>query len=143
VANDAPHARDHALEVELPFLQLVCTDGLEILPVAVGRTTPGEVAELLVALDAFVVVSTDLSHYLDHETARHVDRETADALARSDPGAIRDDAACGVFALRGLVEHARRATLKVELLDLRTSADTANRPEQVVGYGAFALRGVA
>ena len=141
--DEAPHARDHALEVELPFLQRACPDGLEVLPVAVGRTRPEEVAALIESLDALVVVSTDLSHYLDDATARQVDGKTAEAIVHRDPGAIGDDAACGVFALRGLVEHARRRDLEVELLDLATSADTGGGPERVVGYGAFAVRGVA
>ena len=84
-----------------------------------------------------------MSHYLDHATAQRVDRETAAAVVGRAPDAIADDRACGVFALRGLAEHARRAELELELLDLRTSADTAGEPGRVVGYGAFALRGVA
>lgn len=143
LVDDAPH-REHALEVELPFLQRACRDGLEILPVAVGETAPEEVASFIGALEAFVVVSTDLSHYLDHATAQRVDLETATAVvARAAPLEIREHGACGVFALRGIVEHARRADLEIELLDLRTSADTAGDPGRVVGYGAFAVRGVA
>lgn len=143
VVDDLPHTREHALEVELPFLQRACAEGLEILPVAVGRASPEYVAGLIEALDALVVVSTDLSHYHDAATAKQLDLETADAVVRRDANAIHPDAACGFFALRGLVEHARRADLEVELLDLRTSADTAGAPKSVVGYGAFALRGVA
>jgi AmmeMemoRadiSam system protein B len=126
--------------VELPFLQRACRDGLEILPVAVGHTPPEAVAGLIEALDALVVVSTDLSHFLPDAAAKRVDRETADAVVRRAAGEIRDDAACGVYALRGLVEDARRRELEVELLDLRTSADTAGNAESVVGYGAFAVR---
>jgi len=143
VVDEAPHARDHALEVELPFLQRACPDALEVLPVAVGRTRPEEVAKLIETLGALVVVSTDLSHYLDDTTARQVDIKTAEAIVTRDASAIGDNAACGVFALRGLVEHARRRDLEVELLDLGTSADTGGGPERVVGYGAFAVRGVA
>jgi AmmeMemoRadiSam system protein B len=139
VVDDEPHAPDHALEVELPFLQRACPDALEVLPIAVGRTEPAVVAELIAALDALVVVSTDLSHYLDDSTAKRKDRATAEAVLARDPGGIGADAACGVFALRGLVEHARRADLEIELLDLRTSADTAGDPQSVVGYGAFAV----
>jgi len=142
VVDDEPHAPDHALEVELPFLQRACGE-LEILPVAVGRTDPVDVARLLEALDALVVVSTDLSHYLDDAAARRIDRETAAAVVRRDPDAIGDRAACGVFALRGLLEHAGRANLAVELLDLRTSADATGDRDRVVGYGAFAARAVA
>jgi AmmeMemoRadiSam system protein B len=141
VLNDVPHRLDHALEVELPFLQHRCSE-LEILPVAVGRTSATAVADLVEALDAFVVVSSDLSHYLDERSAQRIDRETADAVVARRPEAIRSDRACGVHALRGLVEHARRRDLALELLDLRTSADASGDTGNVVGYGAFALRGV-
>jgi MEMO1 family protein len=143
VVDDSPQARDHALEVELPFLQRACTERLEILPVAVGRASAEYVAALIAAVDALVVVSTDLSHYHGAETARRVDRATADAVVRREADAIDPDAACGIHALRGLAEHARRADLGIELLDLRTSADTGGDSRSVVGYGAFAVRGVA
>jgi IS4 transposase len=72
-------------------------------------------------------------------TARTLDRRTADAVVERDPRAIRIEDACGVFALRGIVEHARRHDLAIRLLDLRSSADTAGDPWRVVGYGAFAV----
>ena len=141
VVDDVPHAQEHALEVQLPFLQRACPSGVEILPVAVGRVSAGAVAGFIEELGALAVVSTDLSHYRDAETARRLDRETADAVVRCAVDEIGPGAACGVHALRGLVEHARREDLVVELLDLRTSADTAGDSERVVGYGAFAVVG--
>ena len=138
--DDEPHARDHALEVELPFLQRVCTRGLEILPVAVGSCVETDVVRLLDALDAFVVVSTDLSHDLSDEFARMHDLETVDAVLRHEAHAIRDGDACGVFALRGLVEYAKRHALAIDLLDQRTSAEATGDRTRVVGYGAFAVR---
>jgi AmmeMemoRadiSam system protein B len=137
LVDDAPHDRDHALEVELPFLQRICPRTLELLPVAVGSCVPSDVVRLLDALDAFAVVSTDLSHYLPDEFARRRDRETADAVLRLEPHAIRDGDACGVFALRGAIEHARRHGYRAELLDLRTSGDATGDRDRVVGYGAF------
>ena len=97
--DDAPHDRDHALEVELPFLQRACPAGLEILPVAVGRSTAAAVAALVEALDALVVVSTDLSHY-HLEPCRTLDRRTADAVVDRDPSGIADDRLLVAFALR-------------------------------------------
>jgi AmmeMemoRadiSam system protein B len=140
VVDDRPHHREHALEVELPFLQRACPDGLALLPVAVGRTRPADVAALIDALEALVVVSTDLSHYLDDATARRVDGATAEAVVAREPESIGERAACGVFALRGLAEHARRRDLVAELLALATSADAGGERERVVGYGAFAVR---
>lgn len=140
--DDAPHEPEHALEVQLPFLQRRIAPGFTVLPVAVGGSTPAEAADLfepLLERVDLVVVSTDLSHYLDDATAKRRDRVTADAVLGRDPEAIGSEAACGVFALRGLVEVARRRDLEVHLLDLRTSADTAGDPGRVVGYGAFAF----
>jgi MEMO1 family protein len=140
--DDVPHDLEHAIEVELPFLQLLVGGGLHVLPVAIGDADPSETADLLAALrpDAdLLVISTDLSHYLDAATAARRDRATADAVLAREPDGIGDRAACGVHALRGLTELARREQLDVRLLDLRTSADTAGEPDRVVGYGAFVV----
>lgn len=140
--DDRPHEVEHALEVQLPFLHRILDPGFTIVPVAVGTQTPIGVADLLERLwDAadLIVVSTDLSHDLDRETAERVDRRTADAVVARDPAGIDDRAACGVYALRGLVELARRLGLEVRRLDLGTSADAGGDPDRVVGYGAFAI----
>jgi AmmeMemoRadiSam system protein B len=86
-----------------------------------------------------VVVSTDLSHYHDHDAAAVLDRRTAAAVVDRDVDAIRTSDACGARPLRGLLELSRRAGLEVELLDLRNSGDTAGDRSKVVGYGAFAV----
>ena len=140
--DEQGHRKEHSIEVQLPFLQRLLLGDLTLLPIAVGPCPPTEVAGVIGALpvDVLVVVSTDLSHYHDDLTAKRFDRRTADAVLERDPDAIGPDDACGAFALRGLVEHARRRGLSVELLDLRTSADTAGDPRRVVGYGAFAFR---
>ncbi len=143
LAEEGPHLPEHSLEVQVPFLQRVVGEGLRILPVAVGASRPEQAAGVMEALlpEALLVVSTDLSHYHDDATAKRLDRRTADAVLARDPEAIGLEDACGVYALRGVVELARRRGLRIHLLDLRTSADTAGDPWRVVGYGAFALTG--
>jgi AmmeMemoRadiSam system protein B len=141
VADERPHAFEHSLEVELPFLQRLLEDA-RILPVAVGLATPEDVARTIDAvmpLAELLLVSTDLSHDHDAGTARSLDRRTADAIVARDAGGIGPWDACGRHALRGALEHARRAGRSVSLLDLRNSADTSGEPDRVVGYGAFAL----
>jgi AmmeMemoRadiSam system protein B len=142
-ADDRPHAYEHALEVQLPFLQRVLPGHFTIVPIAVGLAEPAEVADLLQLLDTvlpgLVVVSTDLSHYHDAVTADQLDRRTAAAVLARDVEAIGVDDACGVWALRGLLEHARRRDHAVRQLDLRNSADTAGDPARAVGYGCFAV----
>jgi AmmeMemoRadiSam system protein B len=142
IIDDRPHAPEHAVEVQLPFLQRIAGEELAVLPVAVGDEDAAVTAALVDALraeGALVLVSTDLSHYHDADTAARLDRRTADAILAADEHAVGDADACGADALRGLLRHARRAGLDVRELDLRTSADTTGDRAQVVGYGAFAV----
>jgi AmmeMemoRadiSam system protein B len=140
--DDGPHGADHALEVELPFLQQRAGDGLTVLPLAIGGAAD-EPAAVVAALadDALIVVSTDLSHYHDDATARRLDRHTADAVVSLEADAISASDACGADALRALVIVARRAGWTCTALELRTSADAYGDAERVVGYGAFAFTG--
>ncbi len=139
--DDRPHAPEHALEVQLPFLQRVLAGGFTFLPVAVSeisaKATADLVGEFLGEEGTLVLVSTDLSHYHDLPTARRLDRTTAEAILAREPDGLSGEDACGYYPLRGLIEMARRKRLPIRLLDLRTSGDTAGDPHSVVGYGAF------
>jgi AmmeMemoRadiSam system protein B len=139
--DDRPHAAEHSLEVQLPFVATL-VPAARVLPVACGEQRAVATADLLAALaDAsdFVAVSTDLSHYHDDATARRLDAATVEAILARDAAAIDDLAACGLFALRGIVELARRRGWEVRLVDRRTSADAGGDPERVVGYAALAI----
>jgi hypothetical protein len=139
---DEAHAQEHSLEVQLPFLQIVL-GGFTLVPLAVGDATPEEIIQVLDALwdgpETRFVVSSDLSHYHDFQTARRLDRATAKAIEALKPGAIGEDRACGRAPIRGLLEAARQHGLRARTLDLRNSGDTAGPRDQVVGYGAFAF----
>ncbi|WP_448625286.1 AmmeMemoRadiSam system protein B [Geodermatophilus sp. URMC 64] len=141
--DDAPHAPEHSLETQLPFLQRSLTPDVRVLPVVVGRTPPSAVSDLLARLlepGAVAVVSTDLSHYLDQRTARERDDRTAAAVFARDASALRPDDACGYWPLCGLLHLAAERDLAVELLRLATSADVGADPRRVVGYGAFLIQ---
>lgn len=139
----AAHAEEHSLEVELPFLQVLFGAELRVLPLVVGAAGPDEVAEVLEAVwggeETAVVVSSDLSHYLPYDAARRTDEETAERILRLD-ATIEPRRACGAQPINGLLVAARRRGLAAELLDLRSSGDTAGDRSRVVGYGAFAFR---
>jgi AmmeMemoRadiSam system protein B len=140
VVDDAAHAPEHSVEVQLPLVAGALGD-VPVLPLLVGRSggdvLGGVLDELWGGPESRIVISTDLSHYLDADTARAVDRRTAEGICRLQ--APDSDAACGAFAVAGMLAAARRHGLDVQLLDLRNSADTAGDPDRVVGYGAFAL----
>ena len=141
VTADAPHEREHSLEVQLPFLQLLLGE-FRVLPIAAGDATAQQVAAALECLwgdeDTLIVVSSDLSHYLEYGAARSLDAATAQAILNYST-ALSGEQACGCVGINGLMHAARRRGLEVQLLDLRNSGDTAAERSSVVGYGAFAL----
>lgn len=138
----AAHLREHALEVQLPFLQALLGE-FRLVPLVVGHASAADVAAVLDVLwggpETLVLCSTDLSHYLSYGEACAIDRRTAAQVLARDAQGIHRDQACGATPLAGLLLAAARRGLTVELLDLRNSGDTAGDPERVVGYGAFAL----
>jgi hypothetical protein len=141
-AVDAAHRGEHCLEVQLPFLQAALAD-FALVPLLVGQASTGEVAEVLDRLwggpETLIVISSDLSHFHDYDTARRLDGATADAIALLDAAAIAEHQACGRIPIQGLLAAAAGRGLVPELLDLRNSADTAGRRDRVVGYGAWAF----
>lgn len=138
---DEAHAQEHSLEVHLPFL-LAVLDEFLLIPLVVGDASPLDVSEVIGYVlerdDTLVVVSSDLSHYLDYETANRVDRDTTRAIERHAQD-IRPEQACGCRAINGLMHAAHTRGFEVTTLDLRNSGDTAGDRARVVGYGAYAL----
>lgn len=141
VVMDQAHASEHSLEVQCPFLQMVL-DQFTLVPLVVGDTSPREVSEVLERLwegpETLIVVSSDLSHYYDYDTAKALDQETSQKIeeCRTD---IPPECACGYMPLNGLLYLAKHRGLQVTTLDLRNSGDTAGPRHQVVGYGAYAI----
>jgi AmmeMemoRadiSam system protein B len=139
---DGPHGPEHALEVELPFLQAVLGD-FTLVPLLVGEATAGEVAQVLERLwggpETLIVISSDLSHYEPYGRAREHDAATAVAIERLDGAKLGPRDACGWLPVAGLLAAARRRGMQVTRLDLRSSGDTAGPKDQVVGYGAWAF----
>jgi hypothetical protein len=152
VTSSAAHAREHSLEVQLPFLQRVFKRAassasrawppeLAVLPLAVGEASADEVAAVLERVwggpETRIVVSSDLSHFLGYWDARRADRETAQHITDLEP--VDPSRACGARPLNGLLALARRRGMSIELLALRSSGDAGGSHDEVVGYGAFAV----
>jgi AmmeMemoRadiSam system protein B len=138
--SDQAHALEHSLEVHLPFLQAVLAN-FTLVPLVVGEATPSQVAEVLEQLwggeETLLVISSDLSHYHDYETAKKMDHRTSQAIENLHPEAIHYEQACGRNPVNGLLQLARSRGLQAKTIDLRNSGDTAGSKDQVVGYGAY------
>lgn len=141
VASDRAHAAEHALEVQLPFLQEVLGD-FTVVPLVVGDASPEEVASVLERVwggpETLIVVSSDLSHYLPYDVARQVDAASLAQMLELGP-ALGHEQACGATAINALLLLARRRGLRPRLLAACSSGDTAGDRDRVVGYAALAF----
>lgn len=139
---DPAFEREHSLEVHLPFLMRV-VPRFTLVPLLVGKASPAEIDTLLEALwggpETVVVVSSDLSHFLDYESARRLDAKTSEAIVALRHDDIGHQQACGRHAVNGLLHLAKRRGLEAKALDIRSSGDTAGPRDRVVGYGAYAF----
>jgi AmmeMemoRadiSam system protein B len=146
------HGPEHALEVELPFLQTVLAQDFTIVPVLFGDYPAQEhnaLAEFLAEhLDPgdLMLASTDLSHFLTEPEANQIDRHSLDAVLAGDPQNLATGLREGSFSLCGgtavvvalAAANLREARCRAEW-DYRTSAWATGDPSRVVGYGGLTL----
>ena len=141
LVDDRPHAEEHCLEVQLPFLQ-VCLERFDIVPVLVGDASPEATASLIESLwggpETLILISSDLSHYLSYREAQWSDRAAVDQVLELRAG-LNHEQACGATPINGLLLAARKHHLQAHLLDLRNSGDTAGDRSRVVGYTSIAF----
>ena len=141
--HDEAHQQEHCLEVHLPFLQL-CFRHAKLVPFAVGAATAEQVAQVIERLwggpETRIVISTDLSHFLDYDSCNALDARTADAVEAYAYDRIGPEQACGRIPMSGLLYLAKRDGLSIERVGLCNSGDTAGDKSRVVGYGSWVLR---
>jgi len=146
------HAREHALEVQLPFLQVVMP-GFKLVPLVMGeqdfetcRWLAEAIADCIKNASVLVVASSDLSHFHPYEEARRLDQMVVDKVAAFDPeGLIRDlnsgkCEACGGGPMAATMMAARRmGANKSRVLHAANSGDVTGDRTRVVGYMAAAI----
>lgn len=141
--RDDAHAHEHSLEVHLPFLQTLLGE-FRLIPVVVGDASPRQVAPVVERYwddpATLIVISTDLSHFLDYDRARAVDRRTCDAVEALDYNALAHEQACGRNPLRGLLAVAKDRGANATTLGLYNSGDVTGERSRVVGYGAWLVQ---
>ncbi len=153
------HAKEHSLEVELPFLQKTLSN-FTIVPILLGQNSLEEISSLLEPLSAvfnketLLVISTDLSHYPNYENANKVDEKTIDSILSGDVQLFQqaiqsqmqqgvqnlDTCACGKDAVIIGMALARNEQIEgIELLDYSNSGDATYDKSRVVGYASIAF----
>lgn len=141
IFDDRPHAREHSLEVQLPFLQRVLRD-FRIVPLCIGQIEAAVVGELLETLwggaETLIVISSDLSHYHPYEIAKDIDRRSLAQICSLSANLVPEQA-CGSIGINALLLAASQHGLIPVVRDIRNSGDTAGDRSRVVGYAAVSF----
>ncbi len=148
------HRYEHALEVQLPFLQ-VLKSGLQFVPITVGTanfealsTLGSVIGRVLSELrePALVIASSDMNHYESDEVTRVKDRRAIDQLLALDPRGLYDTVRQGNISMCGygpatimLIAARGMGATKAELIRYATSGDVSGDRDMVVGYAGIAV----
>ncbi len=145
--------QEHALEVQLPFLQSVLED-FRIVPIVMGdqnwelcSALGKAMAPHMARADTLVVVSSDLSHFHAYETAESMDGLFCSLVAKMDPHGLYESIrhgeceACGAGPIiASLIAGHEAGAAGCRILYTANSGDVTGERDSVVGYAAAVLR---
>jgi hypothetical protein len=143
---------EHALEVQLPFLQRVLGQ-FQLVPIIVGdqsynacRALGVALAQLVQGTNTLIVASSDLSHYHTYDEAVRLDHKTLKAIGEYDYFDLSRNLelqiweACGGGPIvAAMIAAERLGATQAKVLHYANSGDTTSDRSRVVGYGAVAL----
>ncbi|MFZ1082584.1 MAG: AmmeMemoRadiSam system protein B [Candidatus Kryptoniota bacterium] len=147
IESRAGHRTEHAVEVQLPFLQLTL-EKFKLLPIVMGdqkpiycKTLGMVIADMAKENNVLVVASSDLSHYYDYDTANAIDQRCIDGIIKSEPEIFMEDLeshrceACGGGPIASCLLAAKALQHNtIDILHHCNSGDTSGDKSSVVGY---------
>jgi AmmeMemoRadiSam system protein B/AmmeMemoRadiSam system protein A len=148
----SPDHPEHALEVQLPFLQRVIGQ-FQLVPIIMGdqsyeacRTLGVALAKLVAGTNTLIVASSDLSHYHTYDEAESLDHKTLKAIGEYDYFDLSRNLerrvweACGGGPIVATMIAAERlGANRANVLHYANTGDVTGDHSRVVGYGAVAL----
>lgn len=156
--SDEVFEGEHAIEVQLPFLQNIFSPpkisavdfvkGLKkigrkpkIVPVLVGNCDYRLISDLIAAYweNSSFVISSDLSHYYSQAECRQIDNYTATIIETGKLEFFQQPQGCGLSGIKGLVDFANNNDCTLIRAMLYNSGDVSNDKDRVVGYGSWFL----
>jgi AmmeMemoRadiSam system protein B len=152
--DEEAHRAEHALEVQLPFLQVLEPD-FRFVPITVGTSNFSVLSALGTAIGnvltkrenrVLVIASSDMNHYESDEVTRVKDHRAIDQLLALDPRGLYDVVREGHISMCGygpavimLTAACKLGATKAELIRYATSGDISGDKEMVVGYAGIAV----
>jgi AmmeMemoRadiSam system protein B len=139
--HDEAHTREHCIEVQLPFLQMVLSE-FSLIPIIVGQVAPKVLIDILKRLwggdETLIVISSDMSHNLFDNDARRKDKETMAKVRNLEPTLNAEDAS-GYRLLNALLVLAEKEGLVPEVVSSCNSSAVNGDRDNVTGYAAFTM----
>ena len=158
--DPVPHAPEHSLEVQLPFLKVVLPDA-KIVPILISsmpktdcRRLGHALASVLKRPDVVIAASSDMAHYPVYEEATRCDRTMLDAVVTMEPDRILETdqklmrqgvselhcTLCAIDSVIATIVAAKEVgASQATVLKYANSGDTAGMRGRCVGYGAVAF----
>lgn len=153
--DQAAHAYEHSIEVQIPFLQYLMKD-FKIVPIIIGsmdikrlKEAGTEIGKTIKALkkDATIIASSDMTHYESQKMAEKKDKEALSAILNmneddlAEKVASMDISMCGVAPVIIMLSAVKYLNAKKsELVDYKTSGDASGDYSSVVGYGGVIIK---
>jgi AmmeMemoRadiSam system protein B len=148
------HRFENALEVQLPFLQLL-KPGILFVPIAIGTSNFDALTALGNAIavclsnlsePVLVIASSDMNHYESDSVTRIKDHRAIDQVLALDPRGLYNTVREGNISMCGygpatimLTAARRMGATKAELIRYATSGDVSGDRDMVVGYAGIAV----
>jgi hypothetical protein len=151
--DDTAHAREHSIELQLPFLQYLYGSSFKFVPISFlmqdlesGREVGRAVAKALSGKNGLVIASTDMTHYEPHERAEQKDKQAIDAAVKMDEELYystvesRRISTCGYGPVVAAITASKLLDAKkARLLCYKTSGDITSDFSSVVGYASISF----
>ena len=139
--NDA-FEKEHAVEVQVPFVQYLYED-VKIIPILLNYHTDNKLTDIIAKYyqneeNAFVI-STDLSHFHKDDEAKKIDNATANMIEMIGTAQMTPHHACGSAGICALHKFVEANDFSLIRIGMTNSASSSGNKDRVVGYGAWLL----
>jgi AmmeMemoRadiSam system protein B len=148
--TSAPHEKEHAIEVQLPFLQYYLNNDFRFIPITMLTPSISVMNNIARAFssaveesgdDVLLIASSDMSHYISQSEAQRLDGMAIEKMLSLEPAGLYKTvmengvSMCGLHAVYTVMTAALElGCTKADLIKYSTSGDTSGDYDEVVGY---------
>lgn len=139
---DLAFENEHAVEVQIPFIQRIYQD-VNIIPILVNSSDYREIIGIINYYwrnpENVFVISSDLSHFYPYSDAEKLDKYTAEMIELQDIEKFNPQQACNSLGVCAAVGFAKQKNYSLIRVDMKNSGDITGDLNSVVGYGSWML----